>query len=76
MESKPNDEKHERKICPRCGGSFVCKANRIHHCDCMGVLLSDETVEYIRQHYDDCLCVACLQALQQGVGGKARYGQY
>jgi hypothetical protein len=64
------DHKHEAKICPRCAREFVCKANRIHRCDCMGVRLSPETVEYIRQSYDDCLCVACLEALQCVVGGR------
>lgn len=67
MNIKPNGEKHESKICPRCGGSFVCKANRIHQCDCMGVLLSADAVEFIRQRYDDCLCVACLQTLQRSL---------
>ena len=57
--------KHETKICPCCAREFVCKVNRIHQCDCMNVRLSPETVEHIRQFYDNCLCVACLQALER-----------
>jgi len=61
------DHKHEPKICPRCVREFVCKANRIQQCDCMGVRLSPETLEYIREAYDDCLCVACLEYLEASV---------
>lgn len=64
------DHPHEARICPRCAREFACKANRIHRCDCMGVRLSRETVEQIRQRYDDCLCVACLEAVERGVGGR------
>lgn len=39
------NHKHETKICPRCAREFVCKTNRIHHCDCMGVRLSPQTME-------------------------------
>jgi hypothetical protein len=53
-------EKHEVKTCPRCGSPFQCKANRVERCDCLGVSLSTEALEYLSEHYDDCLCVACL----------------
>jgi len=33
----------------------------------MGVRLSPETLEYIREAYDDCLCVACLEYLEASV---------
>ena len=59
------DPKHETKICPRCGRPFVCKANRVMHCDCMSLSLSEEVVDYIATHYDDCLCLGCLQELQR-----------
>jgi hypothetical protein len=65
------DSKHETKICPRCGREFVCKVNRIYLCDCMGVRLSPETVEHIRQLYDSCLCVVCLEALECVVRGQS-----
>lgn len=63
--------KHETKLCPRCGHPFICKANKVMHCDCMSVPLSDEVVEFIALHYDDCLCVDCLWALQGEPGSKA-----
>jgi hypothetical protein len=65
------DLKHEAKICPRCAREFVCKANRIHRCDCMDVRLSLEAMEHIRQLYDDCLCVACLEALECVFGSRS-----
>lgn len=60
-------QKHEAKICPRCRKEFICKANRIQQCDCIGVHLSQETMEYIRILYDECLCVACLEGLEASV---------
>ncbi|WP_238527254.1 cysteine-rich CWC family protein [Methylomonas methanica] len=57
------DSKHEAKLCPRCQREFICKANRIHCCDCSSICLSFETSEYIRQRYEECLCTACLQEL-------------
>jgi hypothetical protein len=62
--SKHFDDKHEAKLCPRCRCQFICKANRIHRCDCTNVCLSPETRERIRQLYDECLCPACLQELE------------
>ena len=56
--------KHEIKSCPRCGRSFVCKANRIVHCDCMTVPLAQETLEIIAEQYNECLCVTCLWHLR------------
>ena len=64
------DHKHEARICPRCACEFVCKANRIHQCDCTRVRLSLETVEYIRQRYDDCLCFGCLEVLESVISGR------
>ncbi|MGR8930639.1 MAG: cysteine-rich CWC family protein [Gammaproteobacteria bacterium] len=59
-----NHFKHEAKHCPRCRRQFVCKVNRIHRCDCSNVCLSLETIEYIRQVYDECLCSVCLKELE------------
>ena len=69
------DEKHETKICPCCAREFVCKVNRIHQCDCMAVHLSPETVERIRDLYDSCLCVACLEALERVVSRQSEVSQ-
>ncbi|MEY6433437.1 cysteine-rich CWC family protein [Thioalkalicoccus limnaeus] len=57
--------KHETKQCPRCGRLFVCMANRVMHCECMTVSLSERVADLIAHQYDDCLCLFCLRALQQ-----------
>lgn len=62
--SKYSDSKHEAKHCPRCQEQFICKANRIHRCDCSNVCLSFETIEYVRQLYAECLCLNCLKELE------------
>ncbi|MFB1488372.1 MULTISPECIES: cysteine-rich CWC family protein [unclassified Thiocapsa] len=62
--------KHESKTCPRCGASFECKANRVERCCCIGVALTPETLDYLGEHYRDCLCVACLEAVNRRVGSR------
>lgn len=59
---------HECKTCPRCSRDFECKAGSITQCQCNQVQLSEATNIYIQQQYNDCLCLACLQELQQQVG--------
>ena len=60
MKQGPERGKHETKRCPRCGRYFLCKVNRIVHCECMTVPLAPETLEIISEQYNECLCVACL----------------
>lgn len=51
------------KTCPRCGASFVCTHDI--HCQCVGIALSPRARAYIREHYFDCLCAACLRQLAE-----------
>jgi hypothetical protein len=57
--------KHEQKPCPRCGASFECKVGNVVLCQCASVELSPEEQAWIQARYDDCLCAACMKALQQ-----------
>ncbi|MDH5184987.1 MAG: cysteine-rich CWC family protein [Gammaproteobacteria bacterium] len=59
--------KHEAKQCPRCHSEFECKVGNIHLCQCSGVSLSDAEMEYIQNHYDDCLCARCLSVVKQEI---------
>jgi hypothetical protein len=54
-----------QKICPFCGNSFECKNDDILNCDCIHVKICPEARSYIAQHYDDCLCVSCLRAINK-----------
>jgi hypothetical protein len=58
-------EKHEIKVCPRCGAQFQCKANRVERCDCLAVSLSAEALEWLSERYEDCLCVTCLAEINR-----------
>lgn len=51
------------KTCPRCGAAFVCTHDI--HCQCVGITLSPCARTYIREHYSDCLCAACLRQLAE-----------
>ena len=55
--------KHERKQCPRCKKEFECKAGKIKLCQCSDVEINHEQLEYIKMHYEDCLCKKCLEAV-------------
>jgi hypothetical protein len=61
MYTKP---KHESKTCPRCQADFECKTGSILLCQCQTILLTEQQMAYINAQYDDCLCLACLQALR------------
>lgn len=61
---------HEQKQCPRCGKGFECKSGSVTLCQCQGVNLTPQQLEYIAARYDDCLCRACLEALRaESAGG-------
>jgi len=47
-----------QKVCPRCGAPFVCTHDAL--CQCVGVELNEKARAYLRTHYSDCLCRACL----------------
>lgn len=53
------------KQCERCGKIFCCNAADIEHCECSAVKIPGKEIEYIRMHYRDCLCVACLRAISE-----------
>ncbi|NCA70692.1 MAG: hypothetical protein EOM91_11415 [Sphingobacteriia bacterium] len=60
--------KHEIKTCPRCGRAFTCKANRVERCDCLAVALTSTALDHLSTHYQDCLCVDCLESINRAHG--------
>jgi hypothetical protein len=57
--------KHELKSCPCCGKVFECKPGDIANCQCFGIKISEEASVFIAKKYVDCICIGCLQALNQ-----------
>jgi hypothetical protein len=57
--------KHEIIHCERCGKKMECKANAYTKCQCSTVQLNLNEVQYISEHYEGCMCAACLLELQQ-----------
>jgi len=55
------------KICPRCKKAFTCHAENISACACSQVQVSNETRSFLAKTFYDCLCTACLQALDKQV---------
>jgi hypothetical protein len=49
------------KICPRCKSRFECRLDEILNCHCLTVGLDARQLAYLSEHYDDCLCNACLR---------------
>ncbi|MCX7997715.1 MAG: cysteine-rich CWC family protein [Leptospiraceae bacterium] len=52
--------KHEPKKCSRCGIIFECKVGDVANCQC-NLPLQKETIDFLRQNYNDCLCANCLK---------------
>jgi hypothetical protein len=55
---------HEQKHCPRCNKLFECKVGDVTRCQCNNLKLGDEVQAFIGLKYQDCLCIDCLQTLQ------------
>ncbi len=51
---------HEKKLCARCGGRFVCKPGNITECHCFLAPLSPHQQDFLERQYADCLCSTCL----------------
>ncbi|MDH5396446.1 MAG: cysteine-rich CWC family protein [Gammaproteobacteria bacterium] len=64
---------HEKKQCPRCQQGFECKSGSILLCQCAGVELSAEQLEFTSTRYDDCLCAACLLELRTEFNALSHY---
>ncbi|WP_461081844.1 cysteine-rich CWC family protein [Spirosoma flavus] len=60
MNLKPE---HEPTNCPRCGGSFACRADTIGLCQCQVVRLTEDQRQYVSSLFQGCLCANCLRAL-------------
>ncbi|WP_367281447.1 cysteine-rich CWC family protein [Porifericola rhodea] len=60
--------KHEIKSCPLCGTSFECKPGNIGQCQCYGVVLDKESIRYVRENFESCLCRSCLQKIAKEKG--------
>ncbi len=53
-----NKDPGKEKECPLCNTRFLCSHSP--ECWCMDYSLTAETLAFLRQRYDDCLCPACL----------------
>ena len=53
------------KYCERCGEKFECKAENIAHCDCATIKLDATMLAYLSKQFKQCICLQCLQTLQQ-----------
>ncbi|NLA24447.1 MAG: hypothetical protein GX879_05720 [Bacteroidales bacterium] len=49
------------KICPNCNIEFECTEDE--NCACMKVKTNPEKLEVVRNRYNACLCLNCLQTL-------------
>ncbi|HEY9045495.1 MAG TPA: cysteine-rich CWC family protein [Ohtaekwangia sp.] len=63
--------KHEQKKCPRCQTAFECKVGSITLCQCSTVTLREDERNYMRENFTDCLCAACMVAMQKEYQGKS-----
>ena len=55
--------KYESKECANCGKLHVCTGTV--HCPCFDVEVSEEILDYIAIHFDECLCNDCMEELKK-----------
>lgn len=53
-----------KKVCTRCGVKFQCKHPANSLCCCKSAKLDAKQIEYLKENYDDCLCLECLKLLR------------
>lgn len=63
--SMEENNKHEIKVCPRCGQTFACKSGDILKCQCFGISFTEKTQQMIALKYEDCLCRKCLTEINE-----------
>ncbi len=52
------------KVCPRCRGSLLCRAEDVSTCACATVRLGPGQQQALQRRWQDCLCLSCLKELQ------------
>lgn len=55
------------KTCSRCGAEFECENDSPKPCQCDEVLLSKEKLDYIKENFENCLCLGCLHHLNSTI---------
>jgi hypothetical protein len=55
--------KFEPRACSRCDRPHICTLTI--HCPCMEEEISDQLLDRISSHYEDCLCAGCLKELKE-----------
>jgi hypothetical protein len=66
-------EKHEQKICPKCGNTFTCKMGDIANCQCSTVGISEATTRFLSTTHYDCLCKDCLKKIDHDIKAARNY---
>jgi hypothetical protein len=52
------------KKCSKCQSAFTCQ-NEIRGCWCEKVQLSTETLAFLEEYYENCLCPECLKKFEE-----------
>ena len=53
-----------KKECSKCGSSFTC-TNETAGCWCENLQLSTQTLQFLKDSYENCLCPDCLKHYEQ-----------
>ena len=53
-----------QKNCSKCGSAFDC-CNEIPGCWCENLQLDQQTLDALKNNFDNCLCPACLKTYEK-----------
>ncbi len=48
------------KQCPKCKTDFFCNQQEIQNCSCGNLYLEAETLDFLENNFEGCLCNSCL----------------
>jgi len=54
--------RYDPSQCARCNKLHTCTGTP--HCPCFDMVVPEVTLEYISDHYEKCLCTACMEELR------------
>lgn len=64
-------EKHEEKLCPKCGIKFTCKMGDVINCQCNTVTMSEASKLFLSKTNFDCLCKDCLTKMNNDINSES-----
>ncbi len=68
------NSKYDPKACAHCYNLHICTGTP--QCPCFDLPVSEEILEYISDHFDECLCNDCMEELETRINYKLSASEF